>query len=90
MPVDRIIVVPGPNLAKAAQEWPEYRKTITVRAKQMEAPFEVETREGVMRGKANDYLVGFGAEGEFWPVGRAVFEATHERVAMHEQAGRWA
>lgn len=83
--IERIVIVPGPALAlDASSTWPEYRKTATVHAKQMEVPFEVETREGVVRGEPGDYLCGPGAEGEFWPVGKDIFESTYEALGDKE------
>lgn len=57
----------------------EYRKTATVRARQMSAPFVVETEEGVMTGAPGDYLCQ-GPAGECWPIKQAIFEATYEEV----------
>lgn len=57
----------------------EYRKTATTRAVQMQEAFEVETEEGVMQGKAGDYLC-IGPLGEAWPVRQDIFEITYEPV----------
>jgi len=57
----------------------EYRKTATALACRMEETFEVETIEGVMSGKAGDYLA-IGTAGEMYPIDAAVFEASYERV----------
>lgn len=67
------------SLGRRAPRAPEYRKTATVRAIQMDAPFRVETTEGVMEGAAGDYLCQ-GPAGECWPIKREVFEATYELV----------
>jgi hypothetical protein len=41
--------------------------------------FEVETLEGVMRGKAGDYLI-IGVAGEKYPCKREIFERTYEKI----------
>lgn len=55
------------------------KKRIPVKAIQLGAAFEVETKEGTMQGKAGDYLVE-GVEKELYPVDREIFEKTYERV----------
>lgn len=55
---------------------PEYRKTATVRAEQMDRPFVVQTNEGTMTGEIGDYLC-VGPAGDRWPVKRHIFEATY-------------
>lgn len=57
----------------------EYRKTATALACRMDEPFEVETIEGVMSGKAGDYLA-IGTAGEMYPIDAAVFEGSYERL----------
>lgn len=57
----------------------EYRKIATVRAKQMNRPFDVETLEGHMTGNKGDYLC-IGIEGEKWPVKKEIFEKTYTEV----------
>lgn len=57
----------------------EYRKTSTTFAIRMEEPFEVETLEGVMLGKAGDYLA-VGQAGELYPIAAEVFAVTYELV----------
>ena len=59
----------------------EYRKIATVFAAQVDEPFVVATKEGVMSGKEGDYLVQAAtAEGESWPVDKTIFEATYVPV----------
>lgn len=58
----------------------EYVETASVRAVKMPQPFIVGTLEGRQKGGPGDYLVGPGAQGEFWPVRASIFEATHVRV----------
>lgn len=56
---------------------PKYQKIVPVTAVQMHVHFHVQTQEGLMRGEPGDYLCGPGAEGEFWPVKRTIFETTY-------------
>jgi len=42
----------------------------------MEQDFEVETLEGLMKGRAGDYLVE-GVDGELYPCRREIFEETY-------------
>ncbi len=58
----------------------EYRKTATVRAGQAIRGGVIPTLEGDHTFEAGDYICGPGAAGEFWPVKRAIFEATHAPV----------
>ncbi len=59
----------------------KYKKIVPTLAKQMKFDFKVETLEGIMEGKAGDYLcVGIPFEDEMWPVKREIFETTYEEV----------
>lgn len=40
----------------------------------------VNTREGRLQIVEGDYLCGPGPEGEYWPVGRKIFESTYAAV----------
>jgi hypothetical protein len=40
----------------------------------------IDTFEGTMNVSPGDWIVGPGAEGEFWPVKPSVFEKTYEPV----------
>ena len=53
------------------------KKPIKVKAIQVTESFKVETLEGIMKGKAYDYLIK-GVEGELYPVDRFIFEKTYE------------
>lgn len=55
------------------------KKPIVVRAVQMHDDFKVTTLEGVVCGKAGDYLV-IGVEGERYPVKKEIFEKTYEWI----------
>jgi hypothetical protein len=59
--------------------WTEYRKVATVRARPVDHAFVVHTLEGTMLGQPGDYLC-VGPAGEFWPVKKAIFEATYVEV----------
>jgi len=58
----------------------EYRKTATVRAGQAWASGTIPTLEGEHTFEAGDYIAGPGAAGEYWPVKKAIFEATYVPV----------
>ncbi|KKN55025.1 hypothetical protein LCGC14_0586260 [marine sediment metagenome] len=53
------------------------KKPIVIQAIQVLEAFEVETLEGLMQGKANDYLVK-GINSELYPVDREIFHKTYE------------
>ena len=55
------------------------KKPIPIKAERMEKPFEVKTLEGVMKGKAGDYLIT-GVRGEQYPCDAGIFEETYEEV----------
>lgn len=55
------------------------KKRIPVLARCMDTPFSVETEEGVMEGKAGDYLMT-GVEGEMYPCAAHIFEKSYDRV----------
>lgn len=57
--------------------WYEYRKTATTQARRMDEPFKVQTTEGVMEGKAGDYLCLDNA-GNPYPCAKGVFESSYE------------
>lgn len=65
----------------------EYRKTATVRAGKAIRGGVMPTLEGDHSFEAGDYIAGPGAAGEFWPVKRAIFEATYAALPDAEQAG---
>ena len=53
------------------------KKPLVITAVQQFVPFEVETLEGTMRGKAGDWLIT-GVEGEQYPCADSVFRASYE------------
>ena len=57
----------------------KYRKFAPVWAVQMRRAFVVRTLEGVMRGRARDYLCE-GPAGERWPCRREIFAKTHRAM----------
>lgn len=52
------------------------KKPIPIRCIQLAEPFEVETMEGTLKGKAGDWLV-VGVQGEMYPIDREIFEQTY-------------
>jgi len=54
-----------------------YKEPVVFHAAQMDEPFEVETPEGIMTGKAGDYLM-LGANNEYYPCAKEIFEKTYE------------
>lgn len=65
-----------------AGEIPDYtfrqavKKPVPVRCIQINEPFEVQTMEGMMRGKAGDYLI-IGIRGEMYPCDQSIFKETY-------------
>jgi len=55
------------------------KKPVKIKAVQMEKEFEVRTLEGVLRGKAGDYLIE-GIKCELYPCDKEIFEETYEKV----------
>jgi len=53
------------------------KKPVVVQATPMPAPFEVETKEGTMRGDEGDILIR-GVEGELYPCDSDIFYQTYE------------
>jgi len=53
------------------------KKPVVVEATPMPAPFEVETKEGTMKGDAGDVLIR-GVEGELYPCDKEIFAKTYE------------
>jgi len=52
------------------------KKPIPVRCIQINEPFEVETLEGVMKGKPGDWLM-IGIHGEMYPIADEIFRKTY-------------
>jgi hypothetical protein len=55
------------------------RKPTTIKALRIGRPFSVKTLEGVMHGKAGDFLI-LGAEGEKYVCDSDIFFEIHEKV----------
>lgn len=53
------------------------KKPIPIKCIQIGEPFEVETMEGTLKGKAGDWLM-VGVNGEIYPCDREIFEKTYE------------
>lgn len=64
-----------------------YRKRpVVITARQMPDAFAVETLEGVMRGKAGDWLIT-GVRGEQYPCDDEIFRQTYEVVGDESEGG---
>jgi hypothetical protein len=55
------------------------KKPIPIKCVQIQEPFEVHTLEGVMRGKAGDWLM-VGVNGEMYPCANEIFKKTYDIV----------
>jgi hypothetical protein len=55
------------------------KKPIPIRCLQISEPFRVETMEGVLEGKAGDYLM-IGPRGEMYPCDQEIFNETYDIV----------
>jgi acyl carrier protein len=53
------------------------KKPVSVKAVQIDRPFEVETLEGTFKAKAGDYLVE-GVRGELYSCKKEIFEETYD------------
>lgn len=53
------------------------KKPIPIDAAQIFAPFKVDTMEGILEGKAGDYLIQ-GIRGEFYPCDKEIFEESYK------------
>ena len=54
------------------------KKPVIVRAAQIDEPFEVETLEGIMRGKPGDFLMK-GIDGEMYVCDKSLFKRTYNK-----------
>jgi hypothetical protein len=61
------------------------KKPFPVRTVQMTEAFTVETKEGVMAGKAGDYVIE-GVFGEMYPCDKTIFENTYRKVKLTDRA----
>ena len=53
------------------------KKPIPVKCIQVDEPFEVETKEGLMKGNAGDWLM-VGIRGEMYPCDNEIFKETYD------------
>lgn len=53
------------------------KKPIPIQCVQIHEPFEVETMEGTLRGKKDDWLM-IGIHGEMYPCDNEIFQKTYE------------
>ena len=65
------------NITKPFKPYP--KKPIVVYAYQLSTDTAVETLEGIMHGKAGDYMMK-GIKGEFYICAKDIFEATYDWV----------
>ena len=56
------------------------KKPIPVKCVQINEPFQVETMEGILEGKAGDYLM-VGIQGEMYPCDKTIFEETYDVIS---------
>jgi len=69
-------------ITEMPNDWHYYRKKpIVIKAIKMEVPFKVQTMEGWLKGKANDYLIE-GIAGELYPCDEKIFKQTYEVTAL--------
>jgi hypothetical protein len=59
------------------------KKPIPVKCIQINEPFTVETMEGLMKGKAGDYLI-IGIKGEVYPCDQEIFKETYDIIKEKE------
>ena len=65
--------IPDLNYKKAI------KKPIAIQCIQINEPFQVETLEGIMHGKKDDWLM-IGIEGELYPCDATIFNKTYELI----------
>ena len=55
------------------------KKPITAYCKQISQEFTVETKEGIMKGKPDDYLMK-GVDGELYICDKEIFEKSYDKI----------
>ena len=55
------------------------KKPIPIRCIQIQEPFSVETKEGMLSGSPGDYLM-IGVKGEMYPCSKEIFEETYDII----------
>lgn len=60
------------------------KKPIAIKCAQIAEPFEVETMEGIMKGKAGDWLM-VGVNGEKYVCDDAIFQKTYDLQQKRDQ-----
>ena len=53
------------------------KKPIAISCAQIDEPFEVETMEGILKGKKGDWLM-IGIDGEMYPCDNEIFKKTYD------------
>lgn len=66
-------VIPELDFRKAV------KKPIPIRCAEIDDEFEVETMEGIMKGKKGDLLI-IGVNGEMYPIDREIFRKTYDLI----------
>jgi hypothetical protein len=62
------------------QGWGRWKKKpVVIRAVKMDKEFWIATREGVIKGNKDDYLIE-GVEGELYPCDSKIFHKTYQEV----------
>ena len=56
------------------------KKPLVIKCKQIDEPFEVETMEGIMKGKKGDWLM-MGVKGELYPCDQNIFNETYDIIS---------
>ena len=59
------------------------KKPIEIEAYQMDSSFQVETLEGIMNGKAGDFVI-IGIRGEMYICDKEIFQETYDFVETRE------
>lgn len=85
-PNDTRVIIAGAVTDPDQLRFRKYRKTALAEAVRIEAPFKVETLEGIFEAKAGDYLMR-GPAGELYSCAAAIFESTYEEAADAEEVG---
>ena len=69
-------MISNKNLPDPKEIGMEYKKRTTIHAVRMDEDFEVQTLEGLMKGKAGDWLAR-GVKGELYPIAADVFKSSY-------------
>jgi len=74
------IAIGGASRDASSLSWTDWKKRpVVIQAVRMEQDFQVHTLEGLMSGKAGDYLIQ-GVNGELHPCDAEIFHKTYDRI----------